>query len=172
MCRGVGQNFPYHSPLSTQQWWVPGGMKTGKIVNSISCRKCTEFSPEQIRSYKRDFQYQRCKLQSLMNSRGFQTINLHMYFFFTFFIPYNLCQADIASANSLIWSVACCPHDSLQPVTADTNHIWALSLVTIAICCGVMIWQRLLIPAAIQFPLQMSDKGYLYIIFIGILFLC
>ena len=49
-------------PLSTQQWWVPGGMKIGKIVNGISCRKCAEFSPESMRPYMREFQYRGCKL--------------------------------------------------------------------------------------------------------------
>ena len=33
--------------------WVPVGTKNWKIVNGISCRKCTEFSPEEIRLYER-----------------------------------------------------------------------------------------------------------------------
>ena len=79
MCTGVVQ-IPYHTipPLSTQQWWVPGGTKTGKIVNGISCRKCADFSPKEMRLYKREFQCEGCKLLSLLNSRGFQTINLYI----------------------------------------------------------------------------------------------
>ena len=46
-----------------------------------SCRKCAEFSPEKMRPYARDFQYQGCKLWSLLNSMGCQTINIHIYFF-------------------------------------------------------------------------------------------
>ena len=49
-------------PLSTQQRRVPGGTKTGKIVTGISCRKCVEFSPEEMRRYKREFLYQGCRL--------------------------------------------------------------------------------------------------------------
>ena len=45
------------------------------------CRKCAEISPEEMRPYKRGFQYQGCKLQSLLNSRGFQTINLYIYIY-------------------------------------------------------------------------------------------
>ena len=56
-------------------------------MNGISCRKCAEFSPEEMRPYKREFQYQGCKLQSLLNSLGFQAINLYIYIYlFTFMV--------------------------------------------------------------------------------------
>ena len=38
-----------------------------KNVNGISCRKCADFSPEEMRPYKREFQYQGCNLWSLLN---------------------------------------------------------------------------------------------------------
>ena len=77
----VGKTSHTILPLSTQQWWVPGGMKTGKIVNGISCRICTQLSPEEMNRCKREFQYHWCKLSSLLNSRGFQTINLYIYIY-------------------------------------------------------------------------------------------
>ena len=49
-----------------------------RIVNGISCRKCAEFFPEEMGPYKREFQYQGCKLCSLLNSMGYQTINIHI----------------------------------------------------------------------------------------------
>ena len=81
MCRGVGQNLLYHMasvhPAVMGIWWN----NNWKIVNGTSFRKCTEFSPEEMIPYKIKFQYQVCKLQSLLNSRGFQTINLYIYFY-------------------------------------------------------------------------------------------
>ena len=50
-----------------------------RIVNGISCRKCTEFFPGEMILYKREFQYQGCKLWSLLNLMGYQTINIHIY---------------------------------------------------------------------------------------------
>ena len=50
-------------------------------MNGISCRKCLEFSPEEMRLYKREVQYQGCKLSSLLKARGYQTINGHIYLF-------------------------------------------------------------------------------------------
>ena len=58
-------------------WWN----KQWRIVNGNSCRKCAEFSPEEMRPYKREFQYQGCKLWSLLNSMGYQTINIHIYIY-------------------------------------------------------------------------------------------
>ena len=42
--------------LSTSSDGVPGGTKTGQIVKGISRRKCTEFSPEEMKPYKRELQ--------------------------------------------------------------------------------------------------------------------
>ena len=53
MCGSVGQTSHSILPLPTQQWWIPGGTKNWKIVNGISCRKCAEFAPEEMRPYKR-----------------------------------------------------------------------------------------------------------------------
>ena len=47
-------------------------------MNDNSRRKCAEFSSEEMRPYKREFQYQGCKLLSLLNSMGYQTINIHI----------------------------------------------------------------------------------------------
>ena len=46
-------------PLSTQQWWVPGATK---IVNGISFANALNCPPEEMGPYKREFQYQGCKL--------------------------------------------------------------------------------------------------------------
>ena len=82
--------------LSTQQWWVPGGTKIGNIVNGFSCRKCAEFSPEEMRPYERELQYQGCRLESLLNSWGFQTINLYIYIYlFTFTCLTSICLNSI-----------------------------------------------------------------------------
>ena len=54
-------------------------------VNGISYRKCAEFSPEEIRPYMRKFQHKGCNLWSLLNSHGYQTINIHIYIFFPMF---------------------------------------------------------------------------------------
>ena len=62
MCRSMGQTSYSILPLYTQQKWVPSWTKSAKIVNGISCRKCTELSPEVMRPYKRGFQYQGCTL--------------------------------------------------------------------------------------------------------------
>ena len=62
-------------PAVTGTW----SNKIGKNVNEISCRKCAEFFPEDMRPYMREFQYQGFKLWSLLNSQGYQTINMHIY---------------------------------------------------------------------------------------------
>ena len=36
MCTGVGQAFHIMPPLSTQQWWVPDGMKDGELWMAIA----------------------------------------------------------------------------------------------------------------------------------------
>ena len=36
MCRGVGQAFHIMPPLSTQQWWVPGGTNNGELWMAIA----------------------------------------------------------------------------------------------------------------------------------------
>ena len=76
----LGKPFIYHAAsvyLAVMgTWWN----EKWKIVNGIfSCRKCTEFSQEEMILYKREFQYQGCKLWSLLNSMGYQTINIHIY---------------------------------------------------------------------------------------------
>ena len=53
MFRSVGQISHSILPLPTQQLWVLGGTKNCKIVKGISCRKCAEFSQEEMRLYKR-----------------------------------------------------------------------------------------------------------------------
>ena len=64
--------------------WSPssdGYLVERKIVNGISCRECAAFSPEEMRPYKREFQYQGCKLKSPLNSREYQTINIYIYIY-------------------------------------------------------------------------------------------
>ena len=60
MCRGVGLSYHAASvhPAVMGTWWN----EQWRIVNGNSCRKCAEFSPEEMRPYKREFQYQGCKL--------------------------------------------------------------------------------------------------------------
>ena len=41
---------------------VPGGMKTGKIMNGINCRKCAAFSLEEMRPFKRESRGVNCKV--------------------------------------------------------------------------------------------------------------
>ena len=104
MCRGVGQAFHYHAtsvhPAVMGTWWN----EQWTTMNGNSCRKCAEFPPEEMRPYKREFQYHGCKLWSLLNSMGYQPINIHIYIYiyilhliFHFFkftaqdrIPYNI----------------------------------------------------------------------------------
>ena len=90
----LGKTSHTRPPLSTQQWWVPGGTKKWRIVKCemalwyvISCRKCAEFSPEEMRPYKSEFRYQGCKLCSLLNSAegDIKTINIHIYLFIFIF---------------------------------------------------------------------------------------
>ena len=47
-CRGVGQASHIMLPLSTQQWWVPGGTKNGELCMALqfSCRKKARNSPQ------------------------------------------------------------------------------------------------------------------------------
>ena len=70
MCRGVGQASHIMSPLSAQQWWVPGG----------------------TRKYKSEFLYQGCKLWNLLNSRGYHTINILIYIYISICIGVNVIQ--------------------------------------------------------------------------------
>ena len=74
-------SLSYHAasvhPAMMGTWWN----KKWTIVNGIICRKCAEFSPEEIRPYKREFQYQGCKLWCLLNFLGYQTINIHIYIY-------------------------------------------------------------------------------------------
>ena len=70
--------IPYrHCPPSSDGYLVD---KNWKIVNGINCRKYAEFPPEEMRLYKREFQYQGCNLWSMLNSR-YPTINIHIYIY-------------------------------------------------------------------------------------------
>ena len=79
ICRGAGQASHIISvhPSLLGTWWDD----KWRLVIGISCRKCTEFSPQEMRPYEKEFQYHGCKLWSLLNSRGYQTINTHIYTF-------------------------------------------------------------------------------------------
>ena len=77
-------------------WWN----KKWRIVNGFSCRKCAEFCPEEMRLYKREFQYQGCKLWSLLNLMGYQTINIHIYLYINIDFFKALCRISLFS-NSL-----------------------------------------------------------------------
>ena len=45
----LGKNLSYHTAsVHPAVMGIPGGTKTGKIVNGISCRKYSEFSPEEM----------------------------------------------------------------------------------------------------------------------------
>ena len=77
MCRGVGQAFHIMPPLSTQQWWVPGGMKNGELWMALAAENALDF-PQKRWDHIREFQYQGCKLWSLLNAMGCQTINIHI----------------------------------------------------------------------------------------------
>ena len=72
---------PYHAtsihPGVMGTWWN----EKWRIVNGISCRKCIEFTPEEIRPYKREFQYQGHKLWSLLNSQGSAYKHTHSHLF-------------------------------------------------------------------------------------------
>ena len=43
MCRGVGQAFHIMPPLSTQQWWVPGGTNNGELWMAIAAENALNF---------------------------------------------------------------------------------------------------------------------------------
>ena len=44
MCRGVGKAFHIISPLSTQQWWVPGGTNNGELWMAIAAENALNSS--------------------------------------------------------------------------------------------------------------------------------
>ena len=129
--------------LSTQQWWVPGETKLGKSMNSISCRKCAEFSPEEMRPYYREFQYQGCKLDSLLNSwsRGFQTINLYIYIYFTFtFSQYLVIWIfSVIKASHSSHSLQIAQSDTLYKVCWSGN-CWWLFIYSILIFLQDLMW--------------------------------
>ena len=88
MCRCVGQAFHIMPPLSTQQWWVPGGTKNGELRMTLAAENALSYPQRRWdrireREREREFQYQGCKLWSLLNSRAYQTINigLHIYIY-------------------------------------------------------------------------------------------
>ena len=81
LCRGVGQGTHIMPPLSTQQWWVPVVTKTlGELWMALTAENALHSHPRKWDRIK-EFQYQGCKLWSLLNSRGYQTINIHIYIY-------------------------------------------------------------------------------------------
>ena len=59
----VARPSSLYSPMFIPNFFnMQHGMKNWKIVTGICYRKCAEFSPEEMRPYKREFQYQGCKL--------------------------------------------------------------------------------------------------------------
>ena len=53
MCRGVGQAFHIMPPLSTQQWWVPGGMNNGELWMAIAAENALN-SPQRRWDHTRE----------------------------------------------------------------------------------------------------------------------
>ena len=68
-------------PLSTQQWWVSGGTRKLNCIDWLQLQQSAQMlnSLQRRWDYKREFRYLGCKLWSLLNSRGYQTINIHIY---------------------------------------------------------------------------------------------
>ena len=64
---------------------MPGGTRKLNCNDSLATAAAkyanAEVSPKELRLYKKDFQYQGCELRSLLNARGYQTINIHIYLF-------------------------------------------------------------------------------------------
>ena len=73
MCRGVGQASHVMPPLSTQQWWIPGGTRIGELWMALAVENALN-SPQRRWDCIREFRYRGCKL-----SRVYQTINIHIY---------------------------------------------------------------------------------------------
>ena len=103
-------SLSYHAasvhPAVMGTWWN----ENWRIVNGISCGKCAEFSPEETRLHTREFQYQGCKLLSLLNSRGYQTVkhtHLHLHLLIrvdgSYFIHYSwTLQVSLISVKLLM----------------------------------------------------------------------
>ena len=69
-------------PLFTQLWWVPGGTKTGKIVNGITVTAENVLnSPQRRWDHKREFQYQGVNLKSaeLTGISDYKPLHLHLH---------------------------------------------------------------------------------------------
>ena len=72
MYRSVRQTSHSILSLFTQQWWVPGGTKIVELWMLLAAENALNF-------LQREFQYQECKLWSLLNSLGYQTIDTYIY---------------------------------------------------------------------------------------------
>ena len=71
MCEGVGQASHIIPPLSTQQWWVTGGMRKLHCNDWLSLQQSAQMlkSPQRRWDCIRKSLFKGCKLWSLLNSR-------------------------------------------------------------------------------------------------------
>ena len=108
LCCSYSQSIQFSCllpPGTHHRWGDRDGMiweeQNWRIVNGISCRQWAEFSPEEMRPYKTEVHYQRCKLWSLLNSMGYQTIIIRIYIYFTVTI-----KLQTWAINKQLWNNA------------------------------------------------------------------
>ena len=71
-----------YCPAVISTWWNKKARLSWLAIAAANCTN-VKFSPQEMRLYMREFQYQGCKLWSLLNARGYQTMNtthLHLHF--------------------------------------------------------------------------------------------
>ena len=90
----------YHAAFVHMQWWLPGGTKIGELWMALAAENALN-SFQRRRDCMREFQYKWCKLLSLLNSRGYQTIDIYIYIFITIHIPQPV-QFNVAGQIGLV----------------------------------------------------------------------
>ena len=113
--------------------------KNWKIVNGISCRKCAEFSSEEMKPYKREFQYQGCKLQKSAELTGISDYkNLHLHLLITALVCTYIC---------LYWCVliSACTGVYLYLLVLVCTYICLYWCVLITACTGVYLYLLVLV---------------------------
>ena len=121
MCRGVWQASHIMQPLSTQQWWVPGGTKNGELWMAIAAENALN-SSETRWDRIRELQYQGYKLWSLLNSMGYQTINIHIYIF-TFIFQWRALRTKITEVNWYAFMHKLFHEDFSSILRTNPNHM-------------------------------------------------
>ena len=117
-------SLSYHAPLSTQQCWIPGGMKIGELWMTSAAENALN-SPQKKWDWIRESSSTKwCNLWSLLSSRGISDCKhtqLHLHFW-----KNKVEDVKIVWNNSLAWSI----RQSQYSNTADeqaTDYVLCLS---------------------------------------------